>query len=155
MIVEAKLIGEITINPIEKLTLSELRPLLDESLSEGYSFIQTLWDEYKSGRNRFDGQGARLLSVFDDQHLIGVGGVQRDPYLNRTDVGRVRHVYVLRVYRREGVGKRLLEGLIEHARVHFNVLTLRTQTEAAAAFYEAIGFDNRPEFPDATHCLWL
>ena len=147
--------SEITLHSIEKLTLSELRPLLDDSLGEGYRFIQSLWDEYESGKNRFDGPDARLFGVFDDQLLIGVGGVQRDPYLNRADVGRVRHVYVLKTYRRQGVGKRLLEGLIEYARVHFGLLTLRTQTQAAATFYEAIGFENRPEFPDATHYLRL
>ncbi|MBI1259146.1 MAG: GNAT family N-acetyltransferase [Chloroflexi bacterium] len=147
--------SEITVHPIEKLTLNELRPLLDESLVEGYRFLQTLWDEYESGRNRFDRPDARLFGLFDDQYLVGVGGVQRDPYQNRPDVGRVRHVYVLEAYRRQGAGKRLVETLVNYARDHFDLLTLRTQTQAATAFYEAIGFDNQPEVSQATHCLWL
>src|SRR5690349_19502347 len=120
--------AEITVRPVENLMLSDLRPLLDESLAEGYGFIQKLWDEYESGVNRFDTGGAILLGAFDGQRLVGVGGVQRDPYLKRDDVGRIRHLYVLAAYRRQGVGKRLLEALIDHAQAHFTLLTLRTQT---------------------------
>jgi GNAT superfamily N-acetyltransferase len=146
---------EIAVYPLEKLTPEDLRPLLNESLSEGYDFIQRLWDDYEQGTNRFDTAGAILLGVFNGQHLIGVGGIQRDPYLNRPDVGRVRHVYILKAYRRQGVGKRLLEALIQHARADFTLLTLRTQTQSAAAFYVASGFDDQPLFPDATHFLRL
>ena len=147
--------AEITVRPVEILTLSDLGLLLDESLTEGYGFVQTLWDDYESRKNRFDAGGAILLGAFDDGHLVGVGGVQSDPYLKRADVGRIRHVYVLHAYRRRRVGKRLLEALIEYAHGHFSLLTLRTQTETAAAFYEAIGFDNQPIFPEATHFLRL
>ncbi len=147
--------SKITIRPVEALMLSNLRPLLDESLVEGYGFVQKLWDDYESGKNRFDTGGAILLGVFDDDHLVGVGGVQGDPYLKRADVGRIRHVYILHAYRRQGVGKRLLEELIQHAQAHFSLLTLRTQTQSAAAFYVASGFDDQPVFPEATHFLRL
>lgn len=143
------------VSPIRELHLETLKPLLDESLSEGYRFVQTLLDEYQSGANRFETTGAILLGVYAQGHLIGVGGVQQDPYLQRADIGRIRHVYVLNACRRHGIGKLLLHALVDHARQHFTMLTLRTNTPDAARFYEAIGFSSAPRFPDATHWLEL
>lgn len=141
--------------PIKELHPEALKPLLDESLSEGYRFVQTLQDEYQSGANRFETTGAILLGVYAQGHLIGIGGVQQDPYLQRADIGRIRHVYVLKACRRHGIGKLLLHALVDHAHQHFTVLTLRTNTPDAARFYEAIGFSSAPRFPDATHWLEL
>ena len=143
------------ITPIARLDGDALAPLIREAVEDGYGFVQTLWDEYESGKNRFDTPGAALLGVYESGRLIGVGGVQQDPYLKRADAGRVRHVYVLREFRRHGVGKQLLEALIAHARQHFDLLTLRTNTEAAAAFYVALGFSDAPEGRDATHWMRL
>lgn len=143
------------IRPITDLRLDELQLLLDESLQEGFGFIERLWQDYASGANRFATDGAILLGVYDDDRLIGIGGVHPDPYLNRPDVGRIRHVYILSAYRRRGVGKLLMEALITHARTHFDLLTLRTLTPSAAAFYEALGFDNQPTVAEATHTLRL
>jgi len=143
------------IAPILTLDAAALEPILTESLSEGYRFIQTLLDEYTSGFNRFDARGAVLLGVYGGERMIGIGGVHRDPYLQRLDVGRVRHVYVLHEFRRHGVGKRLLDELIDHARAHFALLTLRTNTAPAAAFYEAIGFSTEAPPKEATHWLRL
>jgi GNAT superfamily N-acetyltransferase len=146
---------ESVILPITELSADELQPLLDESLSEGYRFVQTLLDEYLLGTNRFDTPGAALLGVYVQAQMIAIGGVHQDPYLQRADVGRVRHVYVLNDYRRHGVGKLLLDALVEQARSHFTLLTLRTNMQAAAAFYEAIGFSSEPHVLNATHWLEL
>jgi GNAT superfamily N-acetyltransferase len=146
---------ELTVVRLDTLSAAEMRPLLDEGLRQGFRFVQTLLDEYESGANRFDSEGAALFGVYDGEMLVGVGGVQRDPYLNRVDVGRVRHVYVLNEYRRQGAGKRLLDALIEHAGEHYTLLTLRTPTAAASAFYEAIGFAHETVIPEATHSLKL
>lgn len=143
------------VQPIRDLHPAALKPLLDESLSEGYHFVQTLSDEYQSGANRFDAPESLLLGVYAENKLVGIGGVLQDPYLKRSDTGRVRHVYVLREFRRYGVGRLLLEALIAHARQHFSVLTLRMSNETAGAFYVALGFSTAPRFPDATHWLEL
>jgi GNAT superfamily N-acetyltransferase len=146
---------ELTVVRMQSLSAEAMRPLLDEGLRQGFRFVQTLLDEYESGVNRFDTEDAALFGVYEADRLIGVGGVQRDPYLNRADVGRVRHVYVLNAYRRQGVGKRILDALIEHAGEHYTLLTLRTPTVAASAFYEAIGFSRETVIPEATHSLRL
>lgn len=144
-----------TIRPINALSLQELKPLLDESLSEGYEFVQRLWNEYENGVLRFDGTGEALLGVYQDDRLIAIGGLHRDPYLNDAAIGRIRHVYVLNTYRGHGIGRRLLDALIDTAKAHYHTLTLRTLTPDAVAFYNAIGFENTPQYQNATHWLEL
>ncbi|MCC6617070.1 MAG: GNAT family N-acetyltransferase [Anaerolineae bacterium] len=141
--------------PLEYLRDEDLGPLLAESLAQGYCFVQTLRDEYADGRNRFDQPGAVLLGIFDGQRIIAVGGLHPDPYLERPDVGRIRHVYVLDAYRRSGVGRALMAALIDHARRHFNLLTLRTLSADASAFYVALDFAVTDAIPHATHVMHL
>ena len=38
--------------------------------------------------------------------MVGIGGLNIDPYLALPDVGRVRHLYVLRKCRGRGAGKK-------------------------------------------------
>jgi GNAT superfamily N-acetyltransferase len=143
------------IKMVHSVTHEEFEALTKMSLAEGYAFVQQLVDEYQSGTNRFDGQGGVLLGGYVEHELIAVGGVQRDPYLNDPAVGRVRHVYVQPTYRRLGVGRLLMGALIEHARNHFEILTLRTPTTHGDAFYTTLGFSREPRFAEATHWMSL
>lgn len=136
---------------ITKLTLIDLQPLIDSSTAEGNDFVQKLWDEYQSGKNNFSATGDVLLGVYEDDHLIGVGGVHKDPYLNLPTAGRIRHVYVLPGHRRGGVGKQLVQALIDQASNQFTLFTLRTTTNHGQAFYKSLGFSNEPRFPNTTH----
>lgn len=146
---------EARIQNLDILEAETFQPLLDASIGEGYTFVQKLWDEYQDGTNRFNQPGAVLLSVYEGEQLIGVGGVHPDPYLKQGNVGRIRHVYVMPTHRRSGVGRRLMNALIEHARQSFEFLTLRTHTAHADAFYVALGFSREPRFAEATHWLEL
>lgn len=144
------------IRPLLFLTEAELQPILAASLDEGYKLIQTLWDEYVSGKARFNSGGAVLYGVYDaGGDLIAIGGVHRDPYLDRADIGRIRHVYVMPEQRRTGVGRRLMTALIGHARENFAYLTLRTLTAHGDEFYVSLGFSREPRFEHATHWLSL
>jgi len=143
----------ISIQPIPELTLEMLQPLLDASLAEGYTFIQKLWDEYQSGQTAFRENGSALLAGYADGRLVAVGGVHPDTYLNDPTIGRIRHVYVLPEYRRQGIAKQLVEALIERGAAQFTIITLRTPTAHGHAFYTAIGFSDEPRFDSATH--WL
>jgi GNAT superfamily N-acetyltransferase len=98
--------------------------------------------------NRFEREGEILLGVFRGAGLIGVGGLNRDPYLGDPAVGRLRHIYVLGAERREGVGRRIVERLLEHARQRF--ARVRLSTGRAASFYEKLGFEPTDE-ANATH----
>ncbi|MDX2139047.1 MAG: GNAT family N-acetyltransferase [Chloroflexota bacterium] len=146
---------ETRIQVIVSLTHDELLPLLSASLSEGYDFVQKLWDEYQSGANRYDQDGAVLLGGYSEHGLCAIGGLHRDPYLNQPAIGRVRHVYVLPTARRMGIGRQLVTALIDHSRAHFRILTLRTPTAHGDAFYRALGFSTQPVYAEATHWLAL
>ncbi len=141
------------IQPISEPTRNAFQPLLDASSAEGYKFVQRLWDEYQSGINRFDTLGALLLGGYDDAHLVAVGGVHRDPYLNDPTIGRIRHVYVLPAYRRSGVGRVVVQALMQRSSNQFSTFTLRTLTGHGDRFYRALGFSSVPRFEQATH--WL
>ena len=139
---------------IKLLLPGEISSLLQESESQGFGFIRRLVDDYASGVNRFDDSGEALYGAYY-QGLVGICGLNRDPYLSDPNVGRVRHLYVLRGYRRAGTGRSLVETLIADARRHFRLLVLRTTKPDADRFYRALGFSAEPRFEQATHYLDL
>lgn len=145
----------IDIVQIEQLSLADLQPLLQEAREQGFEFLDRLVEAYLAGVNQFAQPGEALFGVYSDQNMIAVGGLNRDPYLQEADTGRVRHVYVLSSWRGQGVGKQLVQHIIDEARRHYRLLTLRTLTEPASKFYCAIGFQTEPEIPGATHHLVL
>lgn len=118
----------------------DFESLLRESLAQNFNFLKKMQDEWVSGKNRFDKKGESLFAAFDGDKLIGIGGLNLDPYVSPEQVGRVRHLYVLQKYRKSGVGKLLMNEIIDSAKINFPKLRLRTDTDAAAHFYEAIGF---------------
>lgn len=128
----------------------DLAPLEEESKREGFRFLARLRRELGDGTNRFDAPGEALLGCYHGAELIAVGGLNRDPWSPEPRVGRLRHVYVSAAFRRGRVGRTLVEALVAAARPHFGVLLLRTDTEAAGRFYEALGFEAVAS-PHATH----
>ena len=129
-------------------------PLVEEGLAGDGSFLVRLKDEWLSGANRFEGPGERLLGAFAGGTLVGVGGISRDPYHPAEGLGRVRHVYVLKAHRRRGVGRALMERILERASSHYAVLRLRTRSPDAVQLYERFGFV-RTDAPGETHRLVL
>lgn len=140
---------------LEHLTLDDLQPLLRESREQGYEFLDWLVKDYLDSSNQFVQPGEALFGVYSSQHMIAIGGLNRDPYLADGDTGRVRRVYVLSTWRGRGVGKELVQRIIDEARCHYRLLTLRTMDEGASQFYCAIGFQMKSEIVGATHHLVL
>ena len=142
---------------IERVTEAPPRlfdALLAESESAGYHFVRRLADEWASGANRFDRSGEALFAARIDGRLVGACGLNVDPYTRAARVGRVRHLYVLAAYRRLGVGRQLVERVLDAARGRFERLRLSTQNPAAAQLYERLGFERRAA-DDHTHLLEL
>ncbi|MEK3888061.1 GNAT family N-acetyltransferase [Bacillus sp. FSL K6-3431] len=143
--------------PIERVTSLEqyeLDLLIDDSLSEGYKFIKRLVDEYATGSNRFDKSGESLYVAKINDEVIGIGGLNIDPYLSLPNVGRVRHLYVLRQNRGTGVGKKLLNTIIDEARKHFRTLRLSsTDNLVAENLYIKCGFSKVEGIHKASHIL--
>jgi GNAT superfamily N-acetyltransferase len=126
-----------------------LAPLDEEARCEGHHFVARLVSDWASGSNRFDRPGECLVGAVADGMLIGVCGLNHDPYTKRSGVGRLRHLYVRKAGRRSGVGAMLVRHLLEQARGIFTIVRLRT-TPDAALFYERLGF-RRTEEENASH----
>ena len=83
--------------------------------------------------------------------MVGICGLNRDPYASDSRIGRVRRLYVAPAQRRHGVGRELLETVVTHARRHFRLL--RVRSEAANEFYTAQGFRRVASDEEVTHVL--
>jgi GNAT superfamily N-acetyltransferase len=118
----------------------EIQALEAEAEREGFKFIKRLVSDWHSGLNRFSAPGECLIGAFKgDRRLIAVGGLNVDPYMASTDIGRLRHLYVSQIIRRQGIGAALVERLLAHAKRRFRAIRLRTDTATAAAFYIRCG----------------
>jgi len=140
-----------TIIRIRELDVAALAELRRESSNEGYQFIERLCDEWASRTNRFDAPGEALFLATIGDQVVGVCGLNRDPYVPDPRVGRIRRLYITPAHRRGGVGRALLEAVVTHARGHFHWLRLRT--DDVGGFYLAHGFRRITSEPDATHVL--
>ena len=110
--------------------------------------------EWAEGDNRFDRPGEAFLLAREDSIVVGMCGLNVDPFLTDPEVGRLRHLYVLGEHRRRGIGSQLVDGCLTIAQASFRRVRLRTMDPGASAFYESLGFDRTDE-PDATHALVL
>ena len=144
-----------SVTRLEELPPDRLADLVAESEREGFAFVRRLVDEWESGDNRFDRPGEALFAAVDDGRVVGVCGLNIDPYLPGGRVGRVRHLYVAAAFRRRGIGAGLVAAVIRAARGTFDRLRLRTESESAVRFYESLGFRSCAGEPDCTCALQL
>lgn len=121
-----------------------IESLVEESKQEGFEFVQRAIDGWNSGANRFSQTGEGLWGLISGTELIGIGGLNIDPYVEDAGTGRVRHMYIRQAYRRKGCGALLMKTIIKRAQLHFRILRLFTSNPAAAAFYEQLGFEHLP-----------
>jgi ribosomal protein S18 acetylase RimI-like enzyme len=132
-----------------------LAALIAESGQHGLRFVRRLADEWASGVNRFDRPGEALFVARSAGEIVGVCGLNVDPYETGREVGRVRHLYVLRAHRHRGIGERLVTAIVQAARGPFRRLRLRTQNPEAARLYERLGFRAVVDAADCTHVMEL
>jgi ribosomal protein S18 acetylase RimI-like enzyme len=145
----------ISITRVREVREHELRPLLDASTSEGFSFVRRVAREWQTGDNRFSQAGEALFGAFDGERLVGICGLMLDPYARASGVARLRNLYVLPEYRGSGIGKQLAQAVIASATGSFHVLRLRAGTLEAAAFYDRLGFVRSGTESESTHLLSL
>ncbi|HSF83720.1 MAG TPA: GNAT family N-acetyltransferase [Anaerolineales bacterium] len=120
---------------------------------EGFKALQRLRDDWQAGVNRFSALGEAFYVARCDGALVGVCGLNCDPFAEDPRVGRLRRMYVHPQFRRMGIGRQLVLRAIEDGRGHFHTLRLRTVDEGASAFYKALGFDPVEGMEAATHQL--
>ncbi len=125
--------------------------LVAASIHEGFRFVERLASDWQDGSARFDQAGELFLTAFHGQSVIAIGGLTADPYTGDPALGRLRHVYVRPDARRRGLGRRLVTALESAARHWYRAVVLRTDSQAAARFYEALGYERLPVGGTATH----
>ena len=130
-----------------------LATLVAESERQGFRFVRRLVEEWESGANRFDRPGEALFVARVGDDVVGVCGLNVDPYAGDPKIGRVRHLYVLVPHRRSGIGEQLVADVLEAARGRFERLHLRTTNAIAARLYERLGFRRTAAARDRTHEL--
>lgn len=146
---------DVEILPVVALPADSLAPLIAESEREGWKFVRRLSDEWVSGVNRFDRLGEKLFVARREGMIVGVCGLNADPYSNDESIGRVRRLYVLPVHRGQGIGQMLVQAVIHAASGRFKLLRLRTNNPDAGRLYERLGFQAVQGFVDCTHTLEL
>lgn len=129
-------------------------PLRQESEAEGLRMLQRLEQNWLSGHNRFDQPGERVLAAMLGNQLVGVCGRNRDPFDPVARAGRVRHLYVSRAFRRQGVGAKLLHAIIADAGQYFDYLNTHAP-QSAWHFYQQLGFVATHAHQSVSHRLGL
>jgi GNAT superfamily N-acetyltransferase len=144
---------DIAIVRIDELSPHRIAELVAESEQAGFRFVRRLVEEWRSGSNRFARPGEALFVAMSGERVVGVCGLNVDPYVTSGSVGRVRRLYMLSAFRRRGVGRRLVREVIAASRSSFQSLRLRTETAEASRLYTALGFQECVNVPDCTHVM--
>ena len=139
----------------EKYRIKDIYSLVTESQTEGYRHLTRLLDEYESGINRFNEPGEALFITIFKTSIIGICGLNRDPYSKNKRVGRVRRFYISRPFRRTGVAQKLMKFVTDLARENFEILVLKTDNPIADIFYKKLGFIDKPYDESSSHYLIL
>jgi GNAT superfamily N-acetyltransferase len=121
-----------------------------DARDEGYKHIERLFDEWQSGGTKFDKDDELLLVAFADSELAAVGGITQDPVLKRTL--RMRRFYVRPEFRRNGIGRKLVEALLVDPRERGVAVVVNAGPKDAGVFWESLGF--KPDARDGhSHVL--
>ena len=144
------------IKVIDDLKQVDVTKLVEASEAEGYRFLRRLVNQYEDGTNTFNKAGEVLYGVWDPAgELVAIGGLNRDPYSDKSGVGRLRRFYISEHARRQGIGTKLLQEILDYGKGHFNEIVVRTDSSIADAFYRANGFSGDLGLPEATHHIIL
>ncbi|MDX1747365.1 MAG: GNAT family N-acetyltransferase [Halobacteriales archaeon] len=132
----------------------DLGNLIELASGEGHSFVLRTRVEWLDGTNRFDRPGEGFFLATAQGIVVGMGGLNVDPFLSDPTVGRLRHLFVAPEQRRLGIGRSLVQVCLDHVAGHFVRVRLRTFDPRASSFYRSVGFDSVDE-DAATHTIAL
>jgi len=131
----------VEIQQTHDIPLADLAPLIEESEAAGFRFLTGQWNDGTSGRNRFDQVGGTLFVAEVDGKVVGVCGINKNPYDAASQSGRVHRLYFAETRRRTGVGRALVLRVIQAAIGHFSDLTVRTDNPDADVLCRILGFE--------------
>jgi ribosomal protein S18 acetylase RimI-like enzyme len=108
------------------------------------AFSSTFESEQASSFDRFAERLANsaVFGAFRGALLLGVAGFYVEVGVKHSHKGVLWGMYVRPQGRRAGIGRRLVEAVIAHARRHVELLQLRvvSDNDAARRLYESLGF---------------
>ncbi|MCT4707655.1 GNAT family N-acetyltransferase [Enterobacteriaceae bacterium H16N7] len=144
---------DICFTNITPLTLgfAELRT---QSISSGFNMLRRLDENWHSCQNRFDRPGEKLLGAWVEGLLVGVCGLNIDPYSSIPGSGRLRHLYVDTAWRNKQVGSLLLTETLKGSCRWFDFINTNAPPPAYS-FYEQAGFVAVSDIDRVTHRLCL
>jgi GNAT superfamily N-acetyltransferase len=131
----------------EELPL-DLPDLIVEAERQGHEFVSRFFANWQAGE-RFAGPGEGVFAAYLGAQLVGIAGIAVDPYVKDPNIGRLRHVFVTRAARREGVASALVATCLKRGH-RFRAIRLRTSNPHAARIYERFGFAP-VDLKDASH----
>lgn len=123
-----------------ELPVEAMSPLVDAAGREGYSFVVRMLRDWSSGKNRFKDRGEAFFAAWEHSTVLGVCGLNIDPFLKDPQVARLRHLYVMPAHRGRGTGAELCRRAVAYAKPTFTRVRLRTPNAKPDPFYEHLGF---------------
>ena len=137
----------VDITDLSEYDISHIRNMAEQ---EGYHMLNRLVTDFGSGENRFDKEGEKLIGFVSGHMIVGLCGLNVEP--TSVNHGRIRRLYVLPVYRRQGIGTELINHLIAFAGKYYKGVVVNIGNLPVGNFYESIGFEpvNNPSY---THLL--
>lgn len=109
--------------------------------SQSHLHITRLIGDWSAGAVRFERDGERLLAAYVAEGLAGIGGMTIEPTMS--GALRMRRFYIRPAMRRRGIGRMLALSLLDHARPCCSIVTVHVGNDAAAKFWESLGFQPR------------
>jgi ribosomal protein S18 acetylase RimI-like enzyme len=124
---------------------SAYREIRLEALADSpHAFSSTLESEQGQPLDRFATRLADdfVLGAFSGSYLVGVAGLYIQPRPKHRHKGMLWGMYVRPDHRTAGIGRKLVEAIIEHARQHVELLQLVVVADnmPARRLYASLGF---------------
>ena len=145
---------DIHIQQIEDLMIYEHDYLVQESKDEGFYFLIKLISEYENKINTFNKTGECLYGIFQGEKLIGIGGLNEDPYTINNKIGRIRRFYIAKIPK-ERIREVIISENYKRCEKHFNIVVLNTDTVQGDKFYTSSGFLKGTKYMGVSHYLNL
>ncbi|MEL7095727.1 MAG: GNAT family N-acetyltransferase [Pseudomonadota bacterium] len=140
----------VTLRRVEDELPFGFQALMQHSQDEGIKNMSMLQENWLSGAERFNKNGAALFGAFFENELIGLGGTTKEIGYTGSAM-RMRRLFVLAHWRRKGVAGLIARQCMDWGLQSAKILTCNAQASAAAApFWERMGFEP-VSLPRITH----
>lgn len=111
--------------------------------AEGFRALARLEAEWAENRDAF----VCLLGAMQGDRLAAIGGLTPEPEPLGRAAMRIRRLYVDPSARRSGVGRTLVNALLQEALDSVSLVTINARDTLSPAFWDALGFERVADLP--------